>query len=261
MEINLKNKNAWVFGASSGIGRSIAIELSRVGANVLLIARNKNKLEEVLGGLCVKSGQKHDFLSVDMSDIDNLESKLSNIEKIKAADIIINNSGGPKGGLGHKADTSEYIMAFKQHLISAQTAVQIVVPQMIKQKFGRIINIISTSVKQPIRGLGVSNTTRGAVANWSKTISSELGQHGITVNNILPGATQTNRLDELIKIKSEKSEKSHDDIRLEMKSSIPCGRFANPSEVAYAVVFLCSEYADYINGINLPIDGGRTSSL
>tara|TARA_B100000579_G_C22816096_1_gene847909 strand:- start:36 stop:659 length:624 start_codon:yes stop_codon:yes gene_type:complete len=205
MEINLKNKTAWVFGSSGGIGRAVAIELSRAGANILLIARNKNNLKKVLNNLCVSFGQKHDFVSVDMSNTRDLVLALEKYKKTKNVDIVINNSGGPKGGLAHLASPSDYSLAFQQHVLSAQAVAQVAIPLMTKGGFGRIINIISTSVKQPINGLGVSNTVRGAMANWSKTLSSELGQHGITVNNILPGATQTDRLDELVKTKSEQS--------------------------------------------------------
>ena len=261
MEINLKNKTAWVFGASAGIGRAIAIELSRVGANILLIARNKNNLQKVLNELCVKFDQKHDFLSIDMSNAENLVLALKKYKKTKNVEIVINNSGGPKGGLGHLADPDDYSAAFKQHVLSAQVVAKIAIPLMTQKGFGRIINIISTSVKQPINGLGVSNTIRGAMANWSKTLSSELGQYGITVNNILPGATQTDRLEELIKAKSKKSGSSISGVRKDMVTAIPCGRFAEASEIAYMVVFLCSNYANYINGINIPIDGGRTKSL
>jgi len=261
MEINLKNKTAWVFGASGGIGRAVAIELSRVGASILLIARNKNNLQKVLNELCVNLDQKHDFLSVDMSNTEGLVLALKKHKKTQNADIIINNSGGPKSGLGHLADPSDYSVAFRQHVLSAQAVAQIAIPLMTKGGFGRIVNIISTSVKQPINGLGVSNTIRGAMANWSKTLSSELGQHGITVNNILPGATQTDRLDKLVKSKSEQSGSSIGEIRKKMVSAIPCGRFAEASEIAYMVVFLCSNYANYVNGVNVPIDGGRTKSL
>ena len=261
MEINLKNKTAWVFGGSKGIGRAIAIQLSKSGANILLISRNKTDLIKTKEELDVKRGQNHDFISVDMSNIPLLKKTLQNYINLNSVDIVINNSGGPIGGPAHTAEVDEYLSAFNQHVLSAQIINQLVLPIMKRKHFGRIINIISTSVKQPIEGLGVSNTIRGAMANWSKTLSVELGQFGITVNNILPGATKTERLIQLIQNKASKNGQSTELVADTMKKSIPAGRFADPDEVAYIVVFLCSGFANYINGINIPVDGGRTKSL
>ena len=261
MEINLKNKTARVFGGSKGIGRAIAIQLSKSGANILLISRNKTDLIKTIEALDVKYGQNHDFVSVDMSNIALLKKTLQNYINLNSVDIVINNSGGPVGGPAHTAEVDEYLSAFNQHVLSAQIINQLVLPIMKRKQFGRIINIISTSVKQPIEGLGVSNTIRGAMANWSKTLSVELGQFGITVNNILPGATKTERLIQLIQNKASKNSLSTELVAETMKKNIPAGRFADPDEVAYIVVFLCSGFANYINGVNIPVDGGRTKSL
>ncbi len=261
MEINLKNKTAWVFGGSKGIGQAIAIELSKAGANILLIARKKTSLHKTQEMLCTKQQQQHDVLSIDMGNVDSLIETMKKYRNVNSVDILINNSGGPSGGLAHTAEIDEFLGAFKQHLLSAQAATQIVLPVMKKKQFGRIINIISTSVKQPIAGLGVSNTIRGAVANWSKTLASEVGQFGITVNNILPGATKTDRLTELVVKKASKNHWTEEEVVKKMKSVIPVGRFAEPKELGYLATFLCSNYASYINGINIPIDGGRTKSL
>jgi 3-oxoacyl-[acyl-carrier protein] reductase len=261
MEINLVNKTAWVFGASRGIGRAVAIELAQSGANILLLARNSRFLEQTKNLLCTKKNQEHDILCVDMSKPEQLLSSIKNYHNKSSVDIIINNSGGPPGGMAHVSGPAEYSDAFCQHVLSAQTIAQVAVPEMKKRRCGRIINIISTSVKQPISGLGVSNTIRGAMANWSKTMASELGPFGITVNNILPGATETERLSSLIKNKAIKHDSSIELVTQKMKEDIPVGRFAQPSEIAYAVAFLCSNQAEYINGVNLPVDGGRTKSL
>jgi len=261
MEINLKNKTAWVFGGSKGIGQAIAIELSKAGANILLIARKKTSLHKTQEMLCTKQQQQHDVLSIDMGNVDSLIETMKKYRNVNSVDILINNSGGPSGGLAHTAEIDEFLGAFKQHLLSAQAATQIVLPVMKKKQFGRIINIISTSVKQPIAGLGVSNTIRGAVANWSKTLASEVGQFGITVNNILPGATKTDRLTELVVKKASKNHWTEEEVVKKMKSVIPVGRFAEPKELGYLATFLCSNYASYINGINIPVDGGRTKSL
>ena len=261
MEINLQNKTAWVFGGSKGIGRAIAIELSKAGANILLIARNKTALQKTLKELCVKRQQEHDFISLDMSNPDSVVAALKSYRNVHSVDIVVNNSGGPAGGPAHTADLSEYVHGFYQHVLSAQAISRVALQQMKRKQFGRIINIISTSVKQPIPGLGVSNTIRGAMANWAKTLASELGQFGVTVNNILPGATNTERLHGLIEASSKNKNISKQSLVEKMKKDIPVGRFAEPQEIAGAVVFLCSDFANYINGVNLPIDGGRTKSL
>ena len=259
MNLDLKNKNAIVCGCTQGIGLATAIELANIGANITLIARNESKLKEVMTLLDTTQGQKHSLLVVDFSESNSLKEKI----KLLASNyhILINNTGGPAGGPISAANTQSFEDAFKMHLINNQILVQKVVGGMKKECFGRIINILSTSVKAPIPGLGVSNTIRAAVANWAKTLSIELGGHGITVNNVLPGFTNTNRLESIISNRSKKQGKSEKDIAQIMKSSVPANRFGEANEVANAIAFLCSPAAAYINGINLPVDGGRTASL
>ncbi len=261
MEINLKNKTAWVCGGSRGIGKSIAIQLAEHGANVLLIARDSAELKKTLLLLRKEKEQKHDFLNLDLSNTNSLDKKLNELPGPLSADILVNNSGGPAGGELQKADCDDILLAFRQHLIGSHTLTKMVIKKMKKKRFGRIINIISTSVKQPIPGLGVSNTIRGAVASWSKTLASELAPWNITINNILPGATNTDRLQALAEKKAKTKNCSVEEVLSSMKLAIPAGRFADPNEIAHAAIFLCSDYASYINGINLPIDGGRTRSL
>lgn len=259
MEITLKNKNAIVCGSTQGIGKATALELALMGANVTLIARDKNKLASVISSLDTRQGQSHSYLCVDFRNSDELRTNLKSIDK--NYHILINNTGGPAGGPITEANTESFENAFKMHLINNQILAQSVIPGMIKEGYGRIVNIISTSVKAPIAGLGVSNTIRAAVANWAKTLSLELGEHGITVNNILPGFTNTNRLKSIIAKKSEKQNISENEVIKTMMKSIPAKRFGEAKETANAVVFLCSPAAAYINGINLPVDGGRTASL
>ena len=259
MEITLNNKNAIVCGSTQGIGKATAIELALMGANVTLIARDKNKLASVVSNLDTKQGQSHSYLCVDFCNTDELRTKLKSINE--TYHILINNTGGPAGGPITEANTESFENAFKMHLINNQVLAQSVIPGMIKEGYGRIVNIISTSVKAPIAGLGVSNTIRAAVANWAKTLSLELGEHGITVNNILPGFTNTNRLKSIIAKKSEKQGISENEVIKTMMKSIPANRFGEAKETANAVAFLCSPAASYINGINLPVDGGRTASL
>ena len=260
MNLNFNNKNALICGSTAGIGKATAIELASLGANITLVARNEEKLKQVLSELVLENGQEHNYLVADFSDPNSLKETLSNGIS-KNYHILLNNTGGPKGGPIFSADLSEFTDAFAQHLLCNQTLVQAVVPGMKEEGYGRVINIISTSVKQPIEGLGVSNTIRGAVANWSKTLATELGPFGITVNNVLPGATATERLDQIMINIGKKIGKSPEEAGELMKSIVPARRYAQPEEIAYAVAFLASEAAGYINGINLPVDGGRTKSL
>ena len=259
MNLDLKNRNAIVCGSTQGIGESSAIELAKLGANITLIARNERKLSNVINELDKSQGQTHSFVCIDFSDTEKLKEEVNLLKG--NYHILINNTGGPAAGPIAEAKIDSFEDAFRMHLINNQILVQKVLTSMKKEGFGRIVNIISTSVKAPIPGLGVSNTIRAAVANWAKTLSVELGAYGITVNNILPGFTNTNRLKSLITKKAEVQGKSEEEIVKAMKSQIPAARFGEANEVANAVAFLCSPAASYINGINIPVDGGRTKSL
>lgn len=261
MNLDLTDKNALVCGSTAGIGKASAKQLAALGATVTLVARNEEKLRETLIELSPDQGQKHNYFIADFSNVDDVREKAALIAEQKTFHILVNNTGGPKGGPIFSADTEEFVKAFNQHLVCNQILVQALVPGMKKADYGRIINIISTSVKQPIDGLGVSNTIRGAVANWSKTLANELGPFGITVNNVLPGFTATDRLTDIVANAAKKFNKTEAEASEFMKSLVPARRFAQPGEVANAVAFLASEAASYINGINLPVDGGRTKSL
>ena len=258
----MNKRRALVCGSSKGIGAETAIELSKLGVSIILLARNKKSTLEVLSKLDCTNTQKHSYIIADFDNHANLKNKINKfVKENPPIHILINNSGGPKPGPIVDADTEDFLSAFNRHLICNHILVQALVPNMKKENFGRIINITSTSVKQPIEGLGISNTVRGAVANWAKTLSFELGEHGITVNNILPGYTDTQRLQEIFLNKSKKSDFDIETIISDAHSQIPIGRFADPKETARAICFLASEDASYINGINLPVDGGRLSSL
>lgn len=262
MDLNLNGKNALVCGSTQGIGKAAAIELAQMGASVTLVARNEERLKATLADLDQSNGQQHDYLCADFSQPANLENTLQNyLAEGKAFHILINNTGGPAGGPIEKAGVDEFRAAFEMHLICNHILVSAVKEGMKAAGYGRIINVISTSVKQPLNGLGVSNTIRGAVANWSKTMANELGQFGITVNNVLPGATNTVRLQSIIENKAKKQNKSIAEVEAAMKSTIPAARFAEANEVANAIAFLASPAAAYINGINVPVDGGRTKCL
>ena len=259
MNLNLKNKNAIVCGSTQGIGEASAIELAKLVANITLIARNKSKLLNVLNELDKSQGQVHSFLCIDFLDSKKLKEEVNLLKG--SYHILVNNTGGPAGGPITEANTDSFENAFRMHLVNNQILVQKVVENMKLKGYGRIVNIISTSVKAHIPGLGVSNTIRAAVANWAKTLSIELGSYGITVNNVLPGFTNTNRLKSLIASKAEVQGKSEEEIANAMKSGVPAARFGTANEVANAVAFLCTPAASYINGINVPVDGGRTKSL
>lgn len=262
MKIDLTGKRALVAGSTQGIGKAIATQLAEAGAGVIAIARNEDKLKEVVAALPTNNGQKHGYLVADFSNPNQVKEAVNELVKTtNPIHILINNTGGPPAGLAIDADVEAYLSAFNQHLVCNQILAQAVVSGMKAANYGRIINIISTSVKQPLKGLGVSNTIRGAVANWSKTLATELGPFGITVNNVLPGATGTERLTSIIDNKSSKTGASKEDVAKDMLAAIPAGRFAEPEEVAFAATFLASPMASYINGINVPVDGGRTTSL
>lgn len=262
MNISLEGKNALVCGSTAGIGYATAMEFAQLGAKVTLVARNEEKLKKTLADLQTPNGQQHDYLVADFAHPDGLKTALDAfMQGGKQVHILVNNTGGPPGGPAHAAGIDEYRIAFNQHLVCNQILVQAVLEGMKSAGYGRILNVISTSVKQPLDGLGVSNTIRGAVANWAKTLANELGQFGITVNNVLPGATGTGRLDAIISNKASKLGAEKDAVADNMRSIIPARRFAEPEEVAYALSFLAGPSAAYINGINLPVDGGRTKSL
>jgi len=262
MDLNLQNKHALVCGSTQGIGKAAALELAGLGATVTLVARNEDKLKATVQELGTAANQTHDYLCADFSNPAVLQALLEDyFSEGKVIHILVNNTGGPAGGPVNVARLDEFRQAFEMHLICNQILAQAVRDGMKKAGYGRIINVISTSVKQPLNNLGVSNTIRGAVANWAKTLANELGEFGITVNNVLPGATNTGRLQSIIENKAKKNGASIDEVKQKMQSIIPAKRFAAPQEIANAIAFLASPAAAYINGINVPVDGGRTKCL
>jgi 3-oxoacyl-[acyl-carrier protein] reductase len=262
MNLDLKNKRAVVCGSTQGIGKAVAIELANMGAHVTLIARNEAALKQTKTELSNNGHQLHSYICVDFSNPTQLKELMDSfIQRTGPVNILVNNTGGPPAGPITAAKPEEFLSAFNNHLICNHILVQACIEGMKNTHYGRVVNIISTSVKLPLPNLGVSNTIRAAVANWSKTMANELGKFGITVNNVLPGATATQRLANIIENKSLKTNVANEVVKEEMLHEIPLGRFAEASEIANAVAFLVSPAAAYINGINLPVDGGRTGNL
>lgn len=261
MDLNLTGKTALVCGSTQGIGRAAAEELALLGAKVILLARNEARLAEVCEALPRPSAQQHSWRSADFSINAEVAEVAASLAAEETVHILINNTGGPPGGKAIDAEADDYLTAFSAHLINNQILAKALVPGMKRAHYGRIVNVISTSVKQPLPNLGVSNTVRGAVANWSKTLANELGAFGITVNNVLPGATDTARLSQIISSKSGQTGVDEDNIRSGMAAAVPAQRIGRPEEIGAAIAFLCSPAAAYINGVNLPVDGGRTSAL
>lgn len=261
MDLNLAGKHALVCGGSVGIGRATALELALSGANVTLLARREDALREAMAALPRSGNQQHDYLIADVSQTFELAHSVTALAADHPVHILLNNTGGPPGGPAHAAEISAYLDAFNKHLIANQVLLQAVLPGMRAAQWGRIVNVISTSVYEPIANLGVSNTIRGAVASWAKTLSKELGSDGITVNNVLPGYTRTQRLEQILADRSAATGKTPDEIANGMLATVPAGRFAQAHEVAGMIAFLCSPAAAYVNGQSIAVDGGRMQSI
>lgn len=259
--LDIKGRTALVAGSTQGIGFAAAQQLASLGANCVLIARNENALQQAINQLDTKSGQQHNYLVADFQQPGQVEAVVNNYTRDNTVHILVNNSGGPAAGPIVDAAPTAFLQAFNQHLICNHILATAVIPGMKQAGYGRIINVISTSVKIPLKNLGVSNTIRGAVASWAKTMANELAKYGITVNNVLPGATSTGRLDAIINNKASKTGVATDEVTKEMLEEIPAGRFGKPEEIAGMIAFLASPAAGYVNGTSIPVDGGRTGSI
>ena len=261
MHISLDDRFAVVCGSTQGIGLAIAKELAGMGAVCILLARNEPALKEIVQQLPAPNQQLHEYHLADFADTKQVKRIIEKVVSRHSVHILINNTGGPKAGPIAEATEDEFNQAFQQHLINNDILTKAVVPGMKQQGYGRVINIISTSVRIPLNNLGVSNTIRAAVAAWAKTLSNELGQFNITVNNILPGFTDTQRLRSLIESNANRRGVSKEVIEKEMIDSIPARRFGDPSEIAAVAAFLASPAASYVNGVSIPVDGGRTGTI
>lgn len=261
MNLSLKDKTALICGSTQGIGHAIALELSHLGAHCVLMARNESALKNAVMQLDIAQGQHHTYIVADFNNPDEVKDLITAFTTKQNIHILINNTGGPASGPVSEAMEDEFLAAFNQHLICNHILAKAAIPGMKKDGYGRIINIISTSVKIPLPNLGVSNTIRGAVASWAKTMANELGQLNITVNNVLPGATRTQRLENIITNNAAKANKDIDEVEKNMMKEIPMKRFADAAEIAAVAAFLASPAASYVNGTSIPVDGGRTGSI
>jgi 3-oxoacyl-[acyl-carrier protein] reductase len=261
MDLSLQNKTAIICGSTQGIGLASAAELSKLGATCVLMARNEEALKQAIQQLDTSFNQQHSYLIADFDKPETVKQSIESFVLNKTVHILINNSGGPASGAITEAKEEDFTNTFNRHLICNHILTKAVIPSMKKEGYGRIINIISTSVKVPLPNLGVSNTIRGAVASWAKTMANELGQYNITVNNVLPGATKTQRLETIISNNANKKNVAADEVEKEMMKEIPMKRFAEPQELANVIAFLASPAASYLNGVSIPVDGGRTGAI
>ena len=261
MDLKLDGRHALVCGASEGIGRAAAHELALLGADVTVLARRGEVLAEVAAALPRRDGQQHGWIAADVSRTDALRAQAEALAAGRPVHILVNNTGGPPGGPAHDAEVSAYLEAFQRHLVANHVLVQALLPGMRAANWGRIVNVVSTSVREPIANLGVSNTIRGAVASWAKTLSRELAPFGITVNNVLPGYTETGRIEQIVRDRAAATGQSPEALLEGMRKTVPAGRFASPAEVGGVIAFLCSPAAGYVNGTSLAVDGGRMQSI
>lgn len=261
MNLSLEGKKAIICGSSQGIGYAIAEELAQMGANCILLARNEEALRIAVSKLDTALRQMHHYHVIDFNDEPALRELVQSIITEGPVHILINNSGGPAAGPIIEATAEQFLKAFQQHLVTNHILTRAVMEGMKTQGYGRIVNVISTSVKIPLKNLGVSNTIRGAVASWAKTMANELGQYGITVNNVLPGFTRTSRLDSLVRTIAEKEGLSAEVVEKNMMAEVPAQRFGEAGEVAAVAAFLCTPAAAYVNGTSIRVDGGRTGSI
>lgn len=262
MNLDLKGKRAVVCGSTQGLGLAAATEIALLGAEVVLMSRNEENLQQAVNSLSILHRQEHSYLVADFQNPDEVKNKIENfLSAGKDVHILVNNTGGPPPGNTKDATTDDFLAAFNAHLICNQLLAQAIIPSMKRSGYGRIVNIISTSVREPIPGLAVSNTIRGAVAAWAKTLANEVGEFGITVNNVLPGYTKTARYKSLVENKMENWDKTEDEVEKILTGNIPLKRIGTPAEFGAVVAFLCSPSASYITGVSLPIDGGKISGI
>ncbi|PWN62742.1 SDR family oxidoreductase [Chryseobacterium viscerum] len=261
MNIQLFSKNALVGGATQGIGAGIALELAKCGANVTVMARNETKLKDFVSSLpIINSNQHHEYLVADFSDIESYKKIIAGYFNTHSVDILVNNTNGPEPGLALDKNADDYQKAFDLLFKTVCETTLLALPHMIKQRNGRIINVSSLSVKEPIANLALSNSIRSAVIAWAKTLSSEIAQHNITINNVLTGYFDTERIKKLVTHEAQQTGTPAEEIKKARENKIPMKRFGQPEEYGHLVAFLASEYAAYLTGTSIPLDGGLNNT-
>ncbi len=261
MNISLKNKKALIGGSSAGIGKAIAQQLAESGASVTLMARSEAKLKDIISGLPTDQGQKHQYLIIDFSDFEGYKKIISRYFKSNSVDILVNNTQGPTAGNALEKKVQDYQQAFELLFKTVVFTTELALKQMREYQWGRIINVASVSVKEPLNYLALSNTIRAAVVTWAKSLATDVGKDQITVNSILTGYFDTERISQLNAKKAEQMGIKQEEVRADMESKVPVKRIGDPSEYGYLVAFLASDKAAYITGTQIPIDGGLLKSL
>jgi 3-oxoacyl-[acyl-carrier protein] reductase len=261
MKINLKDKKAFIGGSSKGLGYAVAKQLAVCGAMVTLVSRNEPLLKKNMIELKKLTGVNHNYIVVDYNDSEGYNKIITEFFKTNSVDILINNTQGPNAGDVLSVSESDYKNAFNLLFQNTVNTSMAAIKGMKKNNWGRIINMASVSVKEPLSYLALSNTIRSAVTSWGKTLSIESGKHNVTVNNILTGFFNTERLNQLNSEKAKKFNVSTDEVFDKMSEMVPLKRIGEPKEFGYLVAFLSSDFADYINGTNIPIDGGLLKSM
>ena len=261
MKISLKNKRALVGGSSGGIGKAIAQQLAASGANVTIMARNEEKLKAALESFDTSAGQSHNYLVVDFSDYEGYKKIISNYFKSNSIDILVNNTQGPSAGNALEKEVEDYQDAFNLLFKTVVFTTELALKHMIQNQWGRIINVASISVKEPLSYLALSNSIRASLVTWAKSLATDVGDKQITVNSILTGYFDTERIAQLNSKKAEQLGISEDEVLADMKSKVPLKRIGDPKEYGYLAAFLASDNAAFITGTQIPIDGGLLKSL
>lgn len=261
MNISLKGKKALIGGSSQGIGKAIAQQLAESGASVTLMARSEDKLKAIISALPTSDGQKHQYLVVDFSEFDAYKKIISSFFKTNSVDILVNNTQGPAAGNALEKDIDDYQQAFNLLFKTVVFTTELALKQMQKNNWGRIINVASVSVKEPLSYLALSNSIRTAVVTWAKSLATDVGEFQITVNSLLTGFFDTDRIAQLNTKKAEQLGISETEVLADMKSKVPLKRIGDPKEYGYLVAFLVSDKGAYITGTQIPIDGGLLKSL
>lgn len=261
MQISLKGRRALIGGSSSGIGKAIAQSLAACGAEIVLMARNEDKLRAVLEELDTSEQQQHSYLLTDFNNYAAHREKLTRFFANNQVDILVNNTNGPVAGGVFEKKEQDYLQAFELLFQEAVFTTSLALPYMQDQKFGRVINVSSMTVKEPSNNLVLSNTMRTALVSWSKSLATEVAKHNITVNSVLTGFFDTDRLNSLMKLQAEHQNISFADIKRARIASIPMQRLGRPEEYGQFVAFLASEQASFLTGTAIPLDGGASTAL